>query len=272
MLFYTTTQYLPIFFIGGTKDTKYAPSNMFYDEYKDMEEAYEEEQFFDWESYGVQLANVFRNKIDKIGWACYGLNYIKNITITDFNMGDDNEDISSFILRVNTSLSGEDILSILDNIKGDEWMKEYCYSKYRIKELDHVIEGLPRRMNSTQKDVSMKAWAEFIIMYETFKAHGEPSVFRRINGDVNEMINGFMFSYPVGCVIRSTVPEEADYYLSHRYEGDILYHKAKDALGWAAWPEHPGADHLLEFFHWCVDRGYNDMDKVNELINNNNNK
>lgn len=267
MLFYTTTNYLPIFFVGGTKGTEYEPSKMFYDEYRDMKELYAEEVVFDWINYGEQLVHIFNSK-NKLNWTDYGLDYIKSIKVIDFEMNDHDDldkGIACFHLKIDTILTSNKILSILKEIKENDWIKEYYKSKYRIMGLDHFINTLPKRMNSTQHDVSMKAWADFIILYETFKEKGIPFVFNEINGDMNEMIRGFEFTYP-GIIIEA-IPDGAAYYLDHRYEGDILYHKAKDVLGWNAWPEDPGADHLLEFFLWCVKRGYNTMDKVNELIN-----
>lgn len=267
MLFYTSTKYLPIFFVGGTKGTKYEPSNIFYDEYRDMEILYAKEVFFDWINYGEQLVHIFNRKI-KSNWTDYGLDYIKTIEVIDFEMNDHDDldkGIACFHLEIDTILSSKKILSILKEIKENEWIKKYYRTKYEVKDLDHFINTLPKRMNSTEMDVAMIAWADFIILYETFKEKRRPFVFNEINGDMNKRIRDFEFAYPG--IITETIPDGAVYYLNHRYEGDLLYHRAKDTLGWNAWPEHPGADHLLEFFLWCVKRGYNTMDKVNELIN-----
>lgn len=251
----TTTSMLPLFFKGGLYETSLDPREVFADEYERQAENYEQERYFDMDSYHKQLIKVYQQLLDDLALEAYGIRSIKILSLEsprEYNFYTDWFELEVELLPISKSEVRNKIDLIASNKRCMEFYKENYHSHSGfISFFPSTLEEMFEQMYGDDRN---RAWSMFLML---------KAIYLDLELDLDTYLNflDFEFEYPGQTI--SLLPEGGlEVLRSSSASRDELYHKAKDALGWRAWTERKGVDHLAEFLMWCKSKGCQTMNDV----------
>lgn len=256
----TTTSMLPLFFKGGLYETSLDPREVFADEYERQAENYEQERYFDMDSYHKQLIKVYQQLLDDLALEAYGIRSIKILSLEsprEYNFYTDWFELEVELLPISKSEVRNKIDLIASNKRCMEFYKENYHSHSGfISFCPSTPEEMLECMYGNSEIDRDRAWSMFLMLR---------AIHEGLELDLDCYLQDLDIEYPGQTI--SLLPEGGlEVIRSSSASRDELYHKAKTALGWRAWTERKGADHLAEFLMWCKGKGCETMDDVMRML------